>query len=262
MTYISKIFMISIIYFLILGCSGKENQLFQNKKNKLATTKHCLTDSSSPINAASMHIEKSDFTQYTIKKHDRLSLYFFSYPELSTRDKNTNIDTGIEVSDMGTIRLPIIGNIHIEGLTKDELQEKLYQDYKPYLEKEPTFTLKILNQKIYVLGEVNNVGPIDYAKQSSLTPIKAIVESGGLTNFAASDKIIIIRGTQENYKLLKLDLTDIGSIAKNNIVLKPNDIIYVSHTKMKDINVPLNGLNPSTTLINTIFQSIFLYRAF
>ncbi len=244
MYFIKTILLLSII-FLFIGCSGKKYQLFQKKEY---TTNHKLLDNSLNITPKK--------TSYKIKPHDRISLFFFNYPELSTTD------TGIEVSESGEIRLPIIGKICVSGLSKYELKEILYQKYKPFLEKEPVFTLNILNQKVYVLGEVKRAGPIDYTKQSSLTPIKAIVESGGLSDYAARDKIIVIRGTQEHYKVFNLDLTDLDNIEKNNITLEPNDIVYVSHTKMRDFNIPLNGLNPSTALINTIFQSILLYKSF
>ncbi len=194
----------------------------------------------------------------TIKPHDRLSLLFFEYPELSTRSKESP-DNGIEVMDDGTVLLPIIGKIQVAGLTIKSLRDKLYSRYSAYLEN-PALSIDILNRKIYVIGEVKQPGPLPYDKTRTFTPLKAISEAGGLTDSAARDGVYILRGTPKAYALVRMNLQDLHSVAQTNIVLMPDDIVYVAPNNMKRTTMPLNGIDPALGLVNTIFNAITIYK--
>lgn len=240
---ILTIFIILSLFFS--GCGGKNNQLFSNN----VKTKQNFNQNFIP-------------KAYKIKPTDRLSIVFFEYPELSTKSKDSATkDVGIEVSSSGTIMMPIIGKILVAGKSKERLQDILYKRYSLYLEK-PALRVDVLNQKVYVLGEVRNPGAIDLSKQSFLTPIMAISLVGGLSDFAKRDVIKIVRGKRDNYQILHIDLTDMSSINRGNINLLPDDIVYVAHNRVKDFNLPLSGANPSIGWINTLFSTFALYQAY
>ncbi len=236
-----------LIFFIILlfsGCSGRNHELFYKNKSE----NHDVVET---------NIQK----QYKIKPYDRLSIIFFNYPELSTKEKNyAQSDIGIEVRSDGTIMMPLIGKVVVAGVTKESLQDMLYNKYIDYLE-DPTLLVEILNQKVYVLGEVKSPGALELIKYRDLTPLKAIVERGGLTNFAQRNVIKVVRGTKENYKIIHIDLTDMQSLKINNINLLPDDIVYVAHNGVKDFNLPLSGADASLSWINTLFSTITLYHA-
>ncbi|MCH9813318.1 MAG: polysaccharide export protein [Epsilonproteobacteria bacterium] len=197
---------------------------------------------------------------YKIKPHDRLSIIFFEYPELSTKSKDlSESDVGIEVHTNGTITMPIIGEVVVAGKSKDQVVDMLYRRYSSYLEK-PALRVEILNQKIYVLGEVKNPGSIELLKHRTITPLKAIAERGGLTDFAQRDVIKVVRGNRESYQVFHIDLTDMHSVHNNNVGLLPDDIVYVAHNRVKDFNLPLSGANPSLSWINTLFSTLTVYQ--
>ncbi len=243
---ILKILILSIIVFIFFyGCSGKKSQLFSN-------------------NIKTNQKFKQNFIPkaYKIKPKDRLSIVFFEYPELSTKSKDSVAnDLGIEVNSSGTILMPIIGKILVAGKSKERIQNILYKRYSEFLEK-PALRVDVLNQKVYVLGEVKNPGAIDLSKQRSLTPIMAISLVGGLSDFAQRDVIKVVRGKKNNYQILHIDLTDMSSVNRRNIELLPDDIVYVAHNRVKDFNLPLSGANPSIGWINTLFSTFALYQAF
>ncbi len=225
------------------GCSGKKHQLFQKDETVRNADEFFTTQK-----------------RYIIKPHDRLSIIFFEYPELSTKNKNqSENDIGIEVASDGTVMMPIIGKVLVAGRTKEEVVDILYKKYSDYLEK-PALRVEILNQKIYVLGEVKNPGVVEMMKFRSLTPLKAIIQRGGLTDAAQRDKVKIVRGTRARYTVLDIDLTNLNSVKDNDINLLPDDIIYVPHNGVKDFNLPLNGADPSLSWINTIFNSLTVYQ--
>lgn len=233
-----------IVSFTVSGCSSKKYQLF----NKHRT--HYISDGFN---------QKRD---YLIKPHDRISIFVYQYPELGTFRPGVAEDKGIEVTSGGTVLLPLVGRIKVAGLTKEQLEDRLFRLYSKYLENAPAVRVEVLNQKVYVLGEVANPGALEYDKQSFLTPLKAIAQRGGLTDFAKRSQVLIVRGTKEDYKIAILDLTDLDSLRKYNIVLQPEDIVYIAHNSVKDVNLPFNGMEPSLSLINTLFNSIAIYSVF
>ena len=227
------------IVLLIGGCSSTKHQLFSKHRQ-------------SYISPNFFHKH-----EYVIKPHDRLSVVIYGYPNLSsTQDKN---DFGLEVESDGTIALPVIGRIRAAGYTKSMLQRRLYQIYGKYLARKPFIKVDVLNKKVYVIGAVKNPGAIDFNKVSFVTPLKAVAMRGGLSNRAKRDRILIVRGNRRNYDVAVLDLTDINSLRRYNIVLQPEDIVYVADNSVSEFNLPLNGMEPSLSLINTIFSAITTY---
>jgi polysaccharide export outer membrane protein len=230
---------------LIGGCSGKKHELFYKNTGQI---RDYSTFSGHQVNR--------------IKQHDRLSIIFFEYPELSTKSKDlSESDIGIEVHSDGTIMMPLIGKVKVAGLTKEMVVNLLYKKYSSYLEK-PALRVEILNQRIYVLGEVKNPGAIELMKYRNITPLKAIAVRGGLKDTAQREVIKVVRGTRDNYRIIHIDLTDMRSVYVNNVHLLPDDVIYVAHNKVKDFNLPLSGANPSLSWINTLFSTLTLYQAF
>jgi len=239
--------LVHVVVLLILfsGCSGKKHELFYK-------------------NSQVVHYDVPSATHavYKIKTGDRLSIIFFQYPELSTKSKDlSESDVGIEVRSDGSIVMPLIGKVFVRGLTKEAVSDLLYKKYSSYLEK-PALRVEILNQRIYVLGEVKNPGAIKMMKYRKITPVQAISERGGLTDFAQREVIKVVRGTRDNYYVIHIDLTDLQSIRASNFNLLPDDIVYVAHNKVKDFNLPLSGANPSLSWINTLFSALTLYQVY
>ncbi len=234
-----------IILLLFSACSSKERVLFNKNKT---------IDYGSSAFIGHKH--------YKIKSHDRLSIIFFEYPELGTKNKDVSeTDVGLEVRSDGTILLPLVGKVYVAGMDKEKVEDILYSKYSSYLEK-PALRVEILNQNIYVLGEVKNPGVISMLGHRSLTPIKVIAQRGGMTDFAQRNIIKVIRGTKENYRVIHIDLTDMRSIQANNIDLLPDDIVYVAHNNVKDFNLPISGSDPSLSWIGTLFSTLTLYQVF
>lgn len=244
--HVVKIYTFLVIILLLFSACSSKNRVFFNK--------NITIDHGSSAFIGHKH--------YKIKSHDRLSIIFFEYPELGTKNKDVSeTDNGIEVNPDGTIVMPLIGRVLVAGMSKDIVKDMLYIKYSSYLEK-PALRVEILNQNIYVLGEVKNPGVISMLGHRSLTPIKVIAQRGGMTDFAQRNTIKVIRGTKKNYRIIHIDLTDMRSIQANNIDLLPDDIVYVAHNSVKDFNLPLQGANASIGWINTLFSTLTLYQIF
>jgi polysaccharide export outer membrane protein len=125
------------------------------------------------------------------------------------------------------ISLVLVGDLRAAGLTPMTLSADISQRLKKYIQ-DPVVTVVVLgvnSQRIFTVGEVNKVGPIMLTP--GMTTLQAIVAAGGVTQFANSKHIYILRtvgGKQEqipfNYKqALKGD--------NQGILLVPGDTIVI-----------------------------------
>lgn len=134
-------------------------------------------------------------------------------------------NAGYLVAADGTIVLPMVGPILVAGKTNalaaDMIQEKL----KIYL-KEPTVSIRNLNFRITVLGEVNRPSLYNITNEQITLP-EALGLAGDLTIFGRRNSVMVIR--QENGKRTynKLDLTRRSVLQSPYYYLHPNDVVYV-----------------------------------
>jgi len=158
---------------------------------------------------------------------------------------------GILVPQSGNIRLPLINIVNIKGLTEEEAAAKLDKRYHKYL-KHPFVSVKILNQKLFVLGEVNSPGVVQVTN-GTMSLFEALAKSGDLTNDAARTNVKIIRGDMRKKPLVReIDLSDLSKMTLTSLTLQPNDIIYVQPRSMKAYNTAFNEQTPFFSMISTI----------
>jgi polysaccharide biosynthesis/export protein len=141
--------------------------------------------------------------------------------------KDATLSGTVPVRPDGMISLNLVGDLRAAGLTPMALAADISQRLKKYLQ-DPVVTVVVLgvnSQRIFAVGEVNKVGPL--MMTPGMTTLQAIVSAGGLTPFANSKHIYILRnvaGKQEklpfNYKqALKGDNQGISLIPGDTIVV-------------------------------------------
>jgi polysaccharide export outer membrane protein len=141
--------------------------------------------------------------------------------------KEPTLSGTIPVRPDGMISLVLVGDLKAAGLTPMALSADIGQRLKKYIQ-DPVVTVVVLgvnSQRVFTVGEVNKVGPI--MMTPGMTPLQAIVTAGGLTQFANSKRIYILRtvgGKQQkipfNYKqALKGDNQGVSLIPGDTIVV-------------------------------------------
>jgi polysaccharide export outer membrane protein len=153
--------------------------------------------------------------------------------EIKVRE-DVKLTTEARVSEQGTVNLPFLGEVRVEGLTAAELEKKLVELYtKWYNDPHVAVTIKEHESKqVSVLGGVAKPGFVQLLGR--LTLIEAITAAGGLTKEAARE-IIVLRtyqdGTTKNLRVPIDDLMIKGDPG-SNIPLEPGDnvIIQVDRT--------------------------------
>ena len=155
-------------------------------------------------------------TDYRIGTEDVIGVLFWREMEMSG---------DVSVRPDGMITLPLIGDVRAVGLTTDQLRDVLQKNAAKFLtDANVTVVVRQINsRKIFVTGQVEQSGA--YPLIGPRTVLQAIAMAGGVSEYAKTEEILIIRGSQTfrfNYKdVLR------GRKLEQNIQLQPGDQILV-----------------------------------
>jgi len=237
----NKIYLLLILS--LMGCSNKKDFILFNKVDINKTQENSIK--SSQFNDVKF--------EYKIIPNDRVSVIVYEHPEFSTSSLiNRTNDKGILVNSKGDIRLPLIKTVHIAGLTQTEALNKVEDAFKRYI-KSPDIYLEVLNKRAYVIGEVNNPGEVKLDNER-VTLLQLISKVGDLKDTADRSSIMILKSGAEKVSSKIINLTDINSLRTANLMIEPNDIVYVLPTNMKAFNAQVNEIDPFFRLIGHILS--------
>jgi polysaccharide export outer membrane protein len=156
---------------------------------------------------------------YVIGATDVLGVTVFKEPTLSS---------SLLVRPDGMISMPLLGDIQASGKTPLQLADEIADELKKYVQ-DPHVTVvlsQINSKKVYLIGEVGKTGPVDMTP--GMTLLQAIATAGGLTQYANSKKIYILRtenGKQEKIPVrYKRALRGDSSL---NLILNQGDTIVI-----------------------------------
>lgn len=151
------------------------------------------------------------------------------------------VDMEVQVDQQGCILPPYLLTepIKCDGLTIQELQDKLTKAYEQYI-RQPQVTARFgafdANNGVSpygvvsVMGEVGRPGPVNIPATMDLTVTKALMAAGGTRQFADKRKVRVTRVAEDGTRSTTfVDLIEIGENGRidKDIVLKPGDVIYV-----------------------------------
>ena len=163
---------------------------------------------------------KGDIPYYTIGPGDILEISVWQDERLNRK---------VVVPPDGVISYPLIGDINVKGFTVADLRKIITERLKDYIPDAivTVMLVEINNLKAYVIGKVNRPG--EYPIDLDTNVMQILAMAGGLTPFADSDKIIILR--KEGEKIIKIpfnyDEVAHGKKLEQNIILKRGDVVVV-----------------------------------
>ena len=142
-------------------------------------------------------------------------------------------EKGYLVDVNGEIDFPVLGKLHVEGMTRRQLTELIKRRLiEGELLKDPIVMVNFLNFKISVLGEVGRVGTFDITGDR-ITLLEAIAMAGDLTPRSRLDRIAVIREYGNKRRILFHDIRSKDIFTSPYFYLQQNDIVYVEPTSMK-----------------------------
>ena len=138
------------------------------------------------------------------------------------------------VDDIGNIDFPVLGKLHIGGMTKKSAEDYIASlIYPRYLNERPNVECRIQNFRVYCLGEFKNPGVVQ-ATNGRLNFIEAVTMCGDLTMQGQRDNIMLIRTDANGQRTIKrFNINDANFLTMPEFNLQQNDILYVQPNKYK-----------------------------
>ena len=159
---------------------------------------------------------------------------------------------GYLVDTNGNIDFPILGEIHVEGLTRMQLTELIKNKLiEGDLIKDPIVTVQFLNFKISVMGEVGRPGSFTISGDR-ITLLEALSMAGDLTIYGRRDRVGVIRENNGKRTILFHDLRSADIFNSPCYYLQQNDIVYVEPNKAKSGQSSINQNNSIGVWVSVI----------
>jgi polysaccharide export outer membrane protein len=137
----------------------------------------------------------------------------------------------VEVASDGNIATPLIGEIPVEGKLPTDAAELLAHRLSDgyYVNPRVIIGVKESAAKVFVLGEVARPGA--YSVKDGLTALNACILAGGFSDYAALNRVKVVRQGRDRTDVYKIDLGKVRKGEKPDLVLKPGDRIEVPHRR-------------------------------
>lgn len=171
-----------------------------------------------------------------------------SSANIAVNNMNTTVQPILQtylVSNKGTVDFPVLGELKLGGLTKKEAEQLIVERLKPYIKETPIVTVRMVNYKISVIGEVARPGTFTINNEK-VNLLEALAMAGDMTVHGLRDNVKLIReDTNGKQQIITLDLNKAETILSPYYWLQQNDIVYVTPNKAKARN---SDIGNSTSL--------------
>ena len=161
---------------------------------------------------------------------------------------------GFTVNDHGSIRIPILGEVPVIGLTLDEIRIKIEKQLlTDYFKKEADLfvTVKLAGMRYTVNGEVTLPGT-KVLFQDKVTILEAIANCGDITITGNRKDVLIVRQYPHGTEMHSINLLTDDALKSPYFYIQPNDFIYVKPLKQKSWGTGTNGLQSFTTILSAV----------
>lgn len=232
-----------------------------SSKGKLTYFKDIDTfESFVPLGEYSVKIEPTDelFISVTSSSPEATALYNLPVANYATKN---NLGATLQpsqqtyiVDSKGDIIFPLLGTLHVAGLTTEQLREELTQIISKDV-KDPIVRVELHNFRVNVMGEVNSPGP-----KSGRTPrysvLDALADAGDLTIYGKRDNVLVIREENGQRHIERIDLTSAEALNSPYFFLKQNDYVYVEPNEIRTDNSKYNQNNAfKLSIISTVVSA-------
>ncbi|MBR9757522.1 MAG: polysaccharide export protein [Algicola sp.] len=213
---------------VVMSCASKKDILYLQDATTTTTKTLNYTD---PV------IQPNDILKITVESSVPEAALPYNKVASNTLSQNLQVMQldGYLVAKDHSIRFPVLGAVATKGLTTAGLGAQIAKQLIDggHL-MDPSVTVRLINAKVSILGEVKQPGTYNFTEQN-ITLMQALGYAGDLTINGKRDDIIVMREVDEEMRIAHVDLTDSKFIDSEFYYIKPNDVIVVNPngTKVK-----------------------------
>ncbi len=175
--------------------------------------------------------------EYSIEPHDKLTVRVLSnngYELINvistggTLQQAGGTQIQYKVKANGYVRLPLIDSVHLADMTLTEAEQFLEKEFEEFFQ-DPFVIVTVINKRAFVYLGTDKATVVNL-KNESTTLIEVLAETGGLTANNKAYHIKVISGDYHNPTIRKIDLSTIEGMRQADLIIRPNDIVYVEPT--------------------------------
>ncbi len=235
------LFMVVLVMFS--SCGSRKNMVYLQPDSTQINT---LYDQYVP------KIQTNDILTIVVTAADpKVTAPFNPASTMSTGNMTQATDMALRptytVDNDGYITLPLLGKVHVLGLTRIQAIEKLRSELTQYI-KDPGVNINFNNFRVSVLGEVARPGSFIMPTER-VTVLEALGMAGDMTIRGIRDNVLLIREIDGQKTMHRLDLTKESTLNSPYYYLAQNDVIYVEPNKAQINN---SKLGANTNIIISI----------
>lgn len=230
------------VAFLLGSCATPKVAYFTDIKP--GTTEQVL-------NPLEIRIRPGDKISILVNSKDPLLMNLFNLPIISRQIGSTSGTSsssqgisGYTVNKDGDIDFPVLGHIHVAGMTREEIAAYIKEELvSKNLVKDPVVTVEFMNLTVSVLGEVANPGRFDIDKDR-LTLLDVLSMAGDLTIYGKRENVLVQREENGKKVLYRVNLNSGYDLYTSPVYyMQQNDIVYVEPNSMRARQATVNGNN-------------------
>ena len=231
--YLSLIIMFIYLVMVSSCVNTKKTTYFNDIQNGVYKTAY---DAPLPV------IHKNDLLGIYVSSLNADATQIYNAPSLPTTTSasangSTSQNVGYLVNEEGKIQFPGLGKIQVEGLTIKQLTDNLVDSLtQKKLLVDPLVTIRFLNFRVTVLGEVSNPTVITVPNEK-ISLLEAIGLAGDLTIYGKRDNVLLIREEEGKKIVRRINLNDPAVLTSAFYYLKSNDVVYVEPNRNKVASV-------------------------
>lgn len=229
------LFIIPVIFLFLASCTSTKKVIYLN--DLTAADSAALKQAQ---NVFETPIQKNDQLWITVGGSNPADLLALNSAAGIILGANTgavvgsNSMMGYLVEGDGSIKIPYIGKIQAEGLTRLQLEKYLTEKFKDYT-KDPIVNVRFLNYAVTVMGEVNRPGRFNMTTER-VSILEALSMAGDISYLGKSDNVLVIREENGQRSFGRINILSKDIFGSPYYYLKTNDVVYVEPVKAKFIN--------------------------
>jgi polysaccharide export outer membrane protein len=156
----------------------------------------------------------------------------------------------------GTIKVPLIGRVKVQGLTMREAEQLIETKFSEFYVG-PYVILRVTNKRVSVFPGAGGAGRVIPITNLNTTVLEALAYAGGITEDGKAYRIKLVRNAKPKPRVYLIDLSTIEGLKGGNTVVQANDVIYVE-PRPRFISRAVGELAPYISVLSSVIL-IFTY---
>lgn len=215
-------------------------------------------------NQTVLTIQKNDVLAITVSSLNPEASAIFNLGNTSSAQNSTAISdpsmtaNGFMVDTNGDIQLPVVGSIHVEGLTTAEARARIQTKLNDFL-KEPVVNLRLANFRISVLGDVSKPG-VYPVNNERINLSEALSMAGDLNITAVRNNVLLVREKDGKRQYIRINMNNKELFNSPYYYLQNNDVLYIQPGNAKYASVDTSYRNVGILITALSFLALLISR--